>query len=86
MLASPGTQLTIPYCWDGHDNARRAEEVGVARYLPRFENPLAALPGALADLLCDKAMQQRLTSVREQMQASRGTASAARAILGICSD
>ncbi|OBY49245.1 glycosyltransferase [Pseudomonas sp. AU12215] len=78
--------VIIPYCWDGHDNARRAEEVGVARYLPRFENPLAALPGALADLLCDKAMQQRLTSVREQMQASRGTASAARAILGICSD
>ncbi|HEX5844560.1 MAG TPA: glycosyltransferase [Pseudomonas sp.] len=73
--------LIIPYCWDGHDNARRAEEVGVGRYLPRFADPLAALPAAIAQLLGDHAMQQRLQQASAQMQASRGTEMAARAIL-----
>lgn len=73
--------LIIPYCWDGHDNARRAEEVGVGRYLPRFADPLAALPGAIVQLLGDHAMQQRLQQASAQMQASRGTEMAARAIL-----
>ncbi|WDU64067.1 hypothetical protein LRS56_06025 [Pseudomonas poae] len=39
--------LIIPYCWDGHDNAARAGEVGVGRYLSRFANPFAALLAAL---------------------------------------
>ncbi|MGB4075013.1 glycosyltransferase [Pseudomonas sp.] len=73
--------LIIPYCWDGHDNAQRAEEVGVGRYLPRFEDPLAALPAAIAQLLDDSAMQQHLQQASAQMQASRGTEMAARAIL-----
>lgn len=73
--------LIIPYCWDGHDNAKRAEEVGVGRYLPRFADPLTALPGAIAQLLGDHAMQQRLQQASAQMQASRGTEMAARAIL-----
>ncbi|MDZ7887712.1 MAG: glycosyltransferase [Pseudomonas sp.] len=73
--------LIIPYCWDGHDNARRAEEVGVGCYLPRFAEPVAALPGAIAQLLGDSAMQQRLQQASAQMQASRGTEVAARAIL-----
>ncbi|MDO8696323.1 MAG: glycosyltransferase [Pseudomonas sp.] len=75
--------LIIPYCWDGHDNARRAEEVGVGRYLPRYEDPLAALPAALQQLLEDRPMQQRLMACSAAMQASRGTEVAARAILGL---
>lgn len=75
--------LIIPYCWDGHDNARRAEEVGVGRYLPRFADPLAALPQAIADLLGDQAMHERLQRASAAMQASRGTEVAARAILGL---
>ena len=27
--------LIMPYCWDGHDNARRAGETGVGRHLDR---------------------------------------------------
>jgi MGT family glycosyltransferase len=75
--------LIIPYCWDGHDNARRAEEVGVGLYLPRFEDPLAALPAALHRLLNDRQMQQRLTDCSAAMQSSRGTEVAAQAILGL---
>lgn len=77
--------LIIPYCWDGHDNARRAEEVGVGRYLPRFADPLSALPEAIAELLTDNTMQQRLADARSAMQASHGTEVAARAILGLSS-
>ena len=75
--------LIIPYCWDGHDNAARAEEVGVGRYLPRFADPLVALPAALEQLLADQAMKQRLASFSERMQATRGTDIAARAILDL---
>ncbi|MBN3785579.1 glycosyltransferase [Burkholderia sp. Ac-20353] len=73
--------IIIPYCWDGHDNARRAEETGVGRYLPRFENPLSALPGAIEQLLEDKAMHRRLQQSSSTMQSSHGTEVAARAIL-----
>ncbi|WP_085722918.1 glycosyltransferase [Pseudomonas sp. R37(2017)] len=73
--------IVIPYCWDGHDNARRAEETGVGRYLPRFADPIAALPGAIEQLLGDKAMHQRLQQASSTMQSSRGTEVAARAIL-----
>lgn len=75
--------LIIPYCWDGHDNARRAEEVGVGRYLPRFEDPLAALPAALQQLLADQPMRQRLQDCSAAMQACRGTEVAAAAILDL---
>lgn len=75
--------IIIPYCWDGHDNARRAEGTGVGRYLPRFENPLSALPGAIEQLLEDQAMHQRLQQASSTMQSSHGTEVAARAILGL---
>jgi MGT family glycosyltransferase len=75
--------IVIPYCWDGHDNARRAEETGVGRYLPRFAEPIAALPGAIEQLLGDKAAHQRLQQASSTMQSSRGTEVAARAILGL---
>ncbi|MEZ1314473.1 glycosyltransferase [Pseudomonas fluorescens] len=75
--------LIIPYCWDGHDNAARAEEVGVGRYLPRFADPLSALPAALEQLLADQPMKQRLASFSQTMQATRGTDIAARAIMAL---
>jgi MGT family glycosyltransferase len=75
--------LIIPYCWDGHDNAARAEEVGVGRYLPRFANPLEQLPAALEQLLDDNAMKQRLKAFSARMQMTRGTEVAARAILAL---
>ncbi len=75
--------VIIPYCWDGHDNARRAEEVGVGRYLPRFADPLGQLPEAIAQLLGDQAMAQRLQLASSNMHNSRGTEAAARAILAL---
>ena len=75
--------VIIPYCWDGHDNARRAEEVGVGRYLPRFADPLGQLPEAIGQLLGDQAMAQRLQFASSNMHNSRGTEAAARAILAL---
>ncbi|MES3708688.1 glycosyltransferase [Pseudomonas putida] len=75
--------VIIPYCWDGHDNARRAEEVGVGRYLPRFADPLEKLPAAIDQLLADQGMAHRLQKISTTMQKSRGTEAAARAILAL---
>ncbi|MNY55468.1 hypothetical protein D3C86_1914490 [compost metagenome] len=61
----------------------RGEEVGIARYLPRFADPLAALPATLEQLLNDTSMQQRLAAISAAMQATRGTELAARAILAL---
>ena len=75
--------VVIPYCWDGHDNARRAEEVGVGAYLPRFADPLQALPEALDRLLVDKALAARLQRISATMQSNPGSEVAARAILAL---
>ncbi|MNI86331.1 hypothetical protein D3C73_1434200 [compost metagenome] len=57
--------------------------MGVGRYLPRFEDPLSALPTALEQLLADAPMKQRLATISQTMQATRGTDIAARAIMAL---
>jgi MGT family glycosyltransferase len=75
--------VVIPYCWDGHDNARRAEEVGVGAYLPRYAEPLAALPQVLRQLLADDALAARLQGISATMQDNPGSVQAAKAILAL---
>jgi UDP:flavonoid glycosyltransferase YjiC (YdhE family) len=75
--------VVIPYCWDGHDNARRAEEVGVGAYLPRYAEPLAALPQVLRQLLADDALAARLQGISATMQDNPGSVQAAQAILAL---
>lgn len=77
--------LIIPYCWDGHDNGMRAEEVGVGRYLPRFAKPFAQLAPTITELLTDRAMAERLAAIAKEMQATPGTLVAARAIVDLIS-
>lgn len=75
--------LVMPYCWDGHDNARRAAETGVGRLLPRYDWQPADLAGAIEGLLGDTAMQQRLKANALQMQAGAGARLAAEKILQV---
>ena len=77
--------LIIPYCWDGHDNGMRAQEVGVGRYLPRFSEPFAHLKNAIVELLSDHAMHTRLKAIARDMQANPGTEVAAHAIRDLIS-
>ncbi len=75
--------LIMPYCWDGHDNARRAQDVGVGRRIDRYQWTDAELAGAIAALLEDAAMQAQLTTNAKAMKQSNGAAVAAKAILDL---
>ena len=75
--------LVMPYCWDGHDNALRAEECRVGLRLDRNDWTPERLCGAINALLADSAMRDRLRANASQMAASPGNERAAEAILGL---
>jgi MGT family glycosyltransferase len=75
--------LVMPYCWDGHDNARRAEETGVGRMLHRYDWSPDELAAVIGGLLSDRAMQARLRDNAGKMQAFAGATRAAEAILKV---
>lgn len=75
--------LVMPYCWDGHDNAARAEETGVGRRLARYDWTDAELADAITSLTSDEAMNQRLKANSERMKQAAGVTVAARAILNL---
>jgi len=73
--------LVMPYCWDGHDNAARAEEAGVGARLPRYDWTEAELAAAITGLVEDRGLNARLSAVGERMRAGHGARRAAEAIL-----
>lgn len=73
--------LLMPYCWDGHDNARRAVETSVGRFLPRYDWTSQQLTEAIEALLHDQDMQTRLRANALTMQAHNGARMAAERIL-----
>ena len=75
--------LIMPYCWDGHDNALRAEETGVGLRLDRATWTPAELTSAIASLLGDKAMRRRLVANAARMAAAPGAQRAVDAILAL---
>lgn len=77
--------LVMPYCWDGHDNARRAGETGVGKSLHRYDWRPADLAGAIEDLLRDKPMRDRLKANARSMHQKAGARLAAEEILKVAS-
>lgn len=75
--------LVMPYCWDGHDNARRAEETGVGRMLSRYDWSPERLAEVIEGLMADRAMQARLKDNAVRMQAFGGATRAAEEILRV---
>lgn len=73
--------LVMPYCWDGHDNARRALETNVGAALPRYDWNERDLVAMITDLLGDETMRTRLKTNAAVMQAHAGASRAASAIL-----
>lgn len=78
--------IVMPYCWDGHDNARRAEESGVGLRLDRYRWDGDQLRGAIETLLADNDMQARLKANALRMQAAGGAGKAAAAILDVVAE
>ena len=75
--------LIMPYCWDGHDNARRAEETGTGDHIGRDGWTEGVLERAILGLLADDAMRARLRDNAAQMALQPGTDVAAQAILSL---
>ena len=75
--------LVMPYCWDGHDNARRAAETGVGQMLHRYDWLPDQLAGMIQALLDDDIMKARLSENAVKMQGFAGATRAAEAILGL---
>ena len=75
--------LVMPYCWDGHDNALRAEECQVGRRLDRNDWTPEKLGSAINALLADGAMHERLRANARRMAGAPGSERAADAILGL---
>jgi MGT family glycosyltransferase len=75
--------LVMPYCWDGHDNGQRAVETGVGLRLDRTSWTPEELTSAVASLLGDQTMRERLAANATKMVAESGTARATEAILDL---
>lgn len=73
--------LVMPYCWDGHDNAQRAQATGVGLRMNRGDWQAEALERAIMSLLNDRSMKDRLQGISQYMQANPGATRAASEIL-----
>lgn len=73
--------LILPYCWDGHDNAQRAEATGLGHRIDRKDWSNEFLRHKISVLLSDVDMRHRLVEVSRQMNENPGTDKAAHKIL-----
>ena len=74
--------IVLPLFWDQHDNAQRVAELGLGARLDTYRFSDAELHGALARLLGDRALRDRLATGAAQIQARQGLRRAADLIEG----
>ena len=75
--------IVMPYCWDGHDNARRLHDTGLGVHLDRYAWRDQEMIDALAGLTSNKEMSQRLGGISADMIAAVGRRQAAEMILNV---
>ncbi|WP_281973948.1 MULTISPECIES: glycosyltransferase [Ruegeria] len=75
--------LVMPYCWDGHDNAQRAEAVGVGRAIHRADWEPEDLRSLILELLNNAPMKTHLAEMSDVMKKHSGTRKAAEAVLKV---
>lgn len=73
--------IVMPYCWDGHDNARRIADQDLGIHLDRYEWRDGDLIESIETLMTGKARHKRLAAIAKDMQAFDGCTRAAEAIL-----
>ena len=72
--------LIMPYVWDGHDNATRVQETGHGLKMHRANWTDDEFAQAIATLLSDTAMHQRLGQTSAHMKRANGRQKAAQII------
>ena len=75
--------LILPYCWDGHDNARRVVEIGAGQGIAREGWTDEMLEREIRSLLADSAMRARLRTNAAQMGRTAGPEIASDRILAV---
>ena len=75
--------IVMPYVWDGHDNATRAQETGHGFGFHRYDWTDAQLAEALETCVSDPAMRARLDKTSKHMQSTHGPSKAAKILDGI---
>ncbi len=75
--------IVMPYCWDGHDNARRLHDTGLGRHLDRYAWRDQEMIDALDTLIGDAALHDRLRGIAADMVAADGRGRAAELILDV---
>jgi len=69
--------IVLPIFWDQHDNARRVHETSHGLHLPTYSFEERDLTGAIARLLADTEMRNRMRSAAARLQSRPGTIRAA---------
>jgi UDP:flavonoid glycosyltransferase YjiC (YdhE family) len=69
--------LVLPLFWDQHDNAQRLDETGFGVRLDTYGHESAELTGAIAGLLANQPLANRLAKASAGLQALQGTEVAA---------
>ncbi len=71
------SMVVLPIFWDQHDNAQRIDETGFGIRLDTYAHGADELRGAIARLLDDGELADRLAQTSRRLQAARGTELAA---------
>lgn len=74
--------LVLAYCWDGHDNAQRLEELRLGARLSRYDWRPQDLLACVRRLLSDQTMKRRLKELSATLQAGNHRRRAAELIVG----
>jgi UDP:flavonoid glycosyltransferase YjiC (YdhE family) len=69
--------VVLPLFWDQYDNAQRIDETGFGVRLDTYGHDPEELPAALARVLGDRALNERLAGVSKRLHARPGTEHAA---------
>jgi MGT family glycosyltransferase len=77
--------LIMPFCWDGLDNARRIQDTGYGAKLARYTWTDAQLERAIADLIADQGLKDKLAAISKRMQNADGVERAAQIIVDVAS-
>lgn len=75
--------IVMPYVWDGHDNAMRAQETGHGFGFHRYDWTDAELAAALETCVTDPVLNGKLAATSAQMQSRHGPTKAAGILDGI---
>jgi MGT family glycosyltransferase len=69
--------VVLPIFWDQHDNAQRLDETGFGIRVDTYAHDPGDLRGAIARLLDDASLADRLAQASRRLQSARGTERAA---------